>query len=88
MYVYIYSIHSLDVLRLILNYFYLICAILFVIIGLMKGGGSAPLSPFRGNTALVLLCTCVNKLTVLTIQWVHSVICHRNAINFHHILYG
>ena len=59
MHVYTYSIHSLDVLRLILSYFYLICAILFVIIGLMEGGGgwlkgggggSAPLSPFRGNT--------------------------------------
>ena len=50
MHVYTYSIHSLDVLRLILSYFYLICAIPFVIIGLVKGGGSAPLFPFRGNT--------------------------------------
>ena len=39
MHVYTYSIHSLDVLRLILSYFYLICAVPFVIIGSVKGGG-------------------------------------------------
>ena len=33
-----YSIHSLDVLRLILSYFYLICAMSSVIFGLVKRG--------------------------------------------------
>ena len=55
---YIYSIHSLDVLRLILSYFYLICALPFVIIGLVKGGrerlkgggGGAPPFPPLGET--------------------------------------
>ena len=37
-----YSIHSLDVLRLILSYIYLICALPFVIIGLVKGGERPP----------------------------------------------
>ena len=48
MHVYTYFIHSLDVLRLILSYFYLICALPIVIIGLVKGGGgggSAPIPP-------------------------------------------
>ena len=45
MHAYTYSIHSLDVLRLTLNYFYLICAILF---GLVKGG--APPFPPLGET--------------------------------------
>ena len=67
MHVYTYSIHSLDVLRLILSYFYLICAVPFVIIGSVKGGGgggSTSLSPFRRNTGecvsmLVCECECV-----------------------------
>ena len=47
---YIYSIHSLDVLSLILSYFYLIYALPFVIIGLVKGGERAPPFPPLGET--------------------------------------
>ena len=41
-----YSIHILDVLTLILSYIYMICALPFVIIGLVKGGEGGERPPF------------------------------------------
>ena len=66
-----YSIHSLDVLRLILSYIYLICAFPFLIIGLVKGGGAPPFPPL-GETLLTYARSAPKNVSHGTVSWLET----------------